>query len=78
MSEVSKIEERQKLIVAASYRSDLEHGEKIDITYGSFRQVMMYRRDLAIKLLECNEFDEKHLRAIYESCNDKIRNILGL
>ncbi len=72
------MEERQKLITAASYKT-ADESEFGDLTYKSFTQVMVYRREIARRLLDSNDDREsKALMDCYEWCNKKIKHILGL
>lgn len=80
MSEsVNIVEKHRKLHHAASYRSREENPEFDDITYLSFVKVMLYRREIAIKMISTKDdkmFSE--LETVYEYCNQQIKDILAL
>lgn len=78
METSSEVLKRDKLILAANYEPSYIYDIE-DTAYCAFRQVMLYRREIAIELLKKdNEFKVKELEEIYEYCNKKIKDVLGL
>lgn len=72
------IEDRQRLVKAASYKIE-DKNEFGDACYASFVRVMIYRKDIALELLKSNdEHQIKYLTECYEYCNKQIKHILGL
>ena len=78
-SAASMIDERAKIVVAVSWKSEQEQPEFGDPNHKAFVQVMTHRREIARRYLyEDNEENKKHIKLLLEDCNDTIRKILGL
>lgn len=73
------LEEKQRIERAAYWKSAVESEDKVDTTYKSFVQVMLYRRQIARNLLrESNEAKLAHLNEAFNYCNEQLKKILGL
>ncbi len=73
------IEKIDQLNRAAGYLTKEENPMLEDGMYRSFVQMMVYRRTVARELLKTHgEEHQKNLEAIFEDCNNKIKEILGL
>lgn len=75
----SILEEREKIITAASWQSSFENPEFGDTTYNSFVKVMTYRREVSKRFLQENNEDVlKEIKHVWDHCNNQIKQILGL
>ena len=79
MEQSAVIDERDKILLAANWKSLKDHQINIDPSYHAFIRVFEYRREIAIRLLEeKSDVNREYLRECFNHCNKQIADILGL
>lgn len=69
------IDKQRELMIAATWETD----SNTDPGYHAFIQVMSYRKEIALRYLnESNPIARDELKQIFETCNQNIREILGV